>query len=796
MAVKAIENDSPAALWRLGVLKILTLFDQEGAKGVLSPDNPANRRDARTEARFGIRLFGLLLAGVLLACLALTGCVAPISGANASGGISSDGSFQVTPGTAVIDTNCTGCNGGSVELFSATLSKGGAAAVTWSLPTGGNYGTINTSTGQYTPPGYLTSDVLQVTVTATLTSNSSAKASAVINVSPGFLQPLSPENLALGAGSHVQISGYLAEAGGTTGINYALSGTATGTSGGQGTLSGSSCVRSSQAFTFCTVTYTAPATISATGATYIVATVGSLSSESTVVLLNTDGVDSNPLAHQAQQGSAILLGSSGGNNFDYDTSNGNIVDCCGGTLGSLVKNASGTQYLLSNNHVLARSDQATAGESIIQPGLIEDGCTPYGQPGAKVTPVGALYSWLQIKSSTTNVDAALAQVNSGAVNASGAILELGAKQADGTLTAAPPGISSTNGKGETASIGLSVAKSGRTTGLTCASVSAVSLDVNVEYFDDCAETKPYLTKTYINQVAITGNEFSDAGDSGSLVVDSNNAEPVGLFFAGGKTNTGLSEGVANPVGEVLSELGVATGTSYTFVGTTDHPVSCLNYGNATAVAAQAVTLSDAEQTRAEQALMQGRTLVNPSAGIFGVAMGKSSDSAGEATLIVYVDPNANVSVPVTVGGVRTAVIAASAQAVATGVAPRSIVEASVMPAFGAAALQKGLAVKQQVAAGVMAQTPAFFGVGVGQSFDNPKESALVVYVDRKQVPASLPATMGGMRTRYVIMDRLHVTRAYLSPTPVRSHCLPQAAPAQRTDWIGTKTLRELSGMLR
>jgi len=92
---------------------------------------------------------------------------------------------------------------------------------------------------------------------------------------------------------------------------------------------------------------------------------------------------------------------------------------------------------------------------------------------------------------------------------------------------------STGGKGETAWLNQSVAKSGRTTGLTCAAVSALDLDVNVDYYLDCAETKPYLTKTFAHQLAISGNQFSDAGDSGSLVVDSGNAEPVGLYFAGG-----------------------------------------------------------------------------------------------------------------------------------------------------------------------------------------------------------------------------------------------------------------------
>ncbi len=75
----------------------------------------------------------------------------------------------------------------------------------------------------------------------------------------------------------------------------------------------------------------------------------------------------------------VLLGSSGGNNNDYDTRGNQIVDCCAGTLGSLIQNSTGTQYLLSANHVLARSDQASVGEMIVQPGLIDNNCTPNGE---------------------------------------------------------------------------------------------------------------------------------------------------------------------------------------------------------------------------------------------------------------------------------------------------------------------------------------------------------------------------------------------------------------------------------
>jgi hypothetical protein len=75
----------------------------------------------------------------------------------------------------------------------------------------------------------------------------------------------------------------------------------------------------------------------------------------------------------------------------------------------------------------------------------------------------------------------------------------------------------------------------------------------------------------------------------------------------------------------------------------------------------------------------------------------------------------------------------------------------------------------------MAQSAALFGVGVGQSLDNPKEAALVVYVDRKNVPGQLAETIAGMRVRYVVMDRLHVTRAYAAGVQVRSRCMSRTA---------------------
>jgi len=738
----------------------------------------------------------MLLAPALLA---VTGCsMGPVTADP------SNATFSISPGTSSVDTNCTGCNatsaqGTSVEQFAATLTGGGAAAVTWSVAGGdanSGPGSI-TSTGQYTPPPYLTADHAQVLVTATL--NPGTTATALLTVTPGFLQPLTPENAALGSNGQVTVTGYLAEAGGFDGLTFALANSATGSTGGQGTLGLTNCTRSTDNFTSCTVTYTAPTSVSATGATWVVAKAGSSSSKAaTEVLLNTAGVSSNPAAHQSLLPTPVLLGTSGGNNNDYDTQGNQIMDCCSGTLGSLIQDTNNHQYLLSSNHVLARSDHASVGDAIIQPGLIDNNCTPNGD-GPGTTPVATLSGWLPLSSAATNADVAIAQVDSGAVIANGNILELGAKQADGSLAAAPPGISSTGGRGEAAALDLVVAKSGRTTGLTCGSISAIDLDVTVDYYMDCAETKPYLTKTYTNQLAISGNQFSDAGDSGSLVVDAANAEPVGLYFSGGMDSSGVSQGVANPATDVLNELDAqlgaqAGGTSYTYVGAADHPVSCLNYGDSTVAATQARTLTDAEIARAQQALAQARMLVNPAIGILGVATGKSSDHSGEAAVLIYVDEAMIVNVPDTVDGVRTLVIPTTAHAVAFGSAPQTPFEAHSVSALSAAVLGPAVAVKQQIAHSLMKHNRAFFAVGVGQSLDNPKEAALIVYVDRKQLPAQLPSTLGGLRTRYIVMDRLHVTRSYATPVQSKLHCVPHPAAGQ-PDSIGSGSF-DLLDLLR
>jgi hypothetical protein len=746
---------------------------------------PRLRRRPRICSSAAAKLIAVfLLSGVAF----LAGC-----GAGPVTASPTNAAFSISPGTIHIDTNCGGCNAlnahaGPVHQFSATLTSGSAAPVMWYVNGGdpaSGPGQI-TAEGQYTPPNYLSSDRAQVMVTAALKSDPSIRATSLLTLTPGFLQPLSPENAAVGAGGSVIVTGYLAEAGGAGEIHFALSNTASGDSGGEGSLTATTCQRTRHAFTTCSATYTAPPNVTSTGVTYVVATLpGSSAKIETAVLLNAPGVSSNPATHQDVLSAPMLLGSSGGNNNDFDERANTILDCCSGTLGALVQDASGRQYLLSNNHVLARSDHAAVGDTIVQPGLIDNNCTPNGD-GAGTVPVAALTAWLPLRAPQTNVDAAIAEVASHTVETTGSILELGARQPDGSLASAPPGISSTGGKGESATLQLRVAKSGRTTGLTCGRVTAFDLDVAVDYYRDCAETKPYLTKTFTNQISISGDRFGDAGDSGALIVDTANAEPVGLFFAGGIDASGVSHGIANPAPDVLNALNTQLpgDTSFSFVGAADHQVSCLNYGDSTTSSAQARTLSNTEFERQQAALAAGRALVNPSTGVLGIALGKSSDQPGTAALIVYVDESLGPVVPIAVENVRTVVVPTTARSVSLGSAPSTATAAGLHP-LAASAIALALQAKRQIAHNLMQQNSAFFAIGVGQSFDNPREPALVIYVDRERIPTQLPTTMNGIRTRYIFMDRLHVTRSYDAAFPTPRHCMPHAVSTSSADNLFT-----------
>ncbi len=669
-----------------------------------------------------------------------------------------NGGFAVSSSAATLATT------GQLQ-FKATQLDGSPAAVNWSVSSTQNGASLGAGSidaaGLYTPPNALANDSISVEVTAHLQSDPAAIASETITVTPGFLQPLLPENAALSQGGMLEVSAQIAEVNGGV-VHWSLS------DGTMGTLSQQSCQHGSQQYTTCKISYTAPGTVAGMQSIHIIATVNNTNTQAKLhLLLNTEGINSSSLPNQAAQTGLIALGASGGNDGDYDVykdaeGDSYIADCCGGTLGALVEDTEHNQFILSNNHVLAESDQGRVGDTIDQPGLIDDACRPLSRQGSTVRPAGTLRYYVPLAINQSNVDAALAAVAPGAVNPDGSILQLG--QAGGgtgaPLGAAPP----VAGTGETLNAanlsGLRVVKSGRTTGLTCSTVESIDLAVKVDYYKDCAETQPYYTKTFTGQIGIDGNSFSDSGDSGSLIVDASNAQPIGLFYAGGTDGSGSALSVANPIADVLTELGNQSDSKLSIVGSkTGHPVTCLNYDSNTETAAALPELSRTAEAQARNAAQNAASeLVNHEKGVLGVVAGRSADSAGEAAVTVYVDKmKPNTAIPQTIAGVRTVVVLTDAQSVANGTAPKF--PGNVAGIQLAASALSGAATVQHQYASLLFTDPAIFGVGVAQSRDNPQEAALLVLIDMNKSAKVMPATLGGLRVRYMQLHRFHVTKS-------------------------------------
>jgi hypothetical protein len=713
------------------------------------------------------------------AVIVIAGCGGHVSASDSD----VDSRITIQAAASHIDTNRT-------TRYSATLADGEPANVEWSVSGGdprAGAGSISRD-GVYTPPSYLTRDAVTIEVSAVLAgrSNLSAPQSEIktLTVTPGFLQPLTPGNLSLGPNGTVTISGSMTEVGGSGAIRFGLASDPAGTPSNAGTLSSPHCLRgsvegSNPAYTVCSVTYTAPASIAASSSVYILGSVASNPTLSwTRILLNSAGISSNPAAHQARLAVPVQLGSSSGSNVDYDANLGQLTDCCGGTLGALAPGRKRESVcvkqqprLRPQRSVASRRNHRSAGahRQRLHPvwcwprhhacGNLDRLSGPQFARRRMWTPrsPALLPAWLTQREASSN----LAQ--------------------NSPTAPSPPhrqAYHRQRGKGESAALGMMVAKSGRTTGLTCAAVSAIDVDVVVDYFTDCAETNHSITKTFTNQIAISGTNFSDAGDSGALVVDTANAEPVGLFFAGATDSNGVEHAIASPAADVLASLDTQvpeTGSpaSYTFVGGADHPVSCLSYdGTAgspdekSAEKAGSPALTAMERERAEAALVQAQLLVNPSNGIVRAGIVASRDRPGAGAVAFYLEATANppaaAAIPASVGGVPTLVLPAT-----------SPVEPATLPITfqpRAVSLNQALAAKQKIAAVLLKSNPAIFGVGVGQSLDNPSDAAVMLFVDRKKSPGALPESLDGVRVRIVLMDRFHVTRAHGTSARTASGC--------------------------
>jgi len=286
-------------------------------------------------------------------------------------------------------------------------------------------------------------------------------------------------------------------------------------------------------------------------------------------------------------------------NLNFGVSGGNVNDatrrfCCSGTLGALLTDGA-NQYILSNNHVLGLSGDANAGEDISQPGLIDNNC--------QIPTIVADFT-LAPQLGPSNVDAAIAQLRPGAMAADGTIQDIGVPS---SMVVAP-------------TVGMSVAKSGRTTGFTTGTIGSINTNVSVQYQRGCGQGKKFVV-SFTNQVVINSSTFSAGGDSGSLIVTNNsNHNPVALLYAGSSTTT-----IGNPIGDVLTAISSALNRTVSVAGTTQGP-------SIETLAENGLPPQEVERVTSVKN-RQARGLMSR-AGVIGVGVGAD---LGNPEIVVYVD---------------------------------------------------------------------------------------------------------------------------------------------------------------
>lgn len=212
----------------------------------------------------------------------------------------------------------------------------------------------------------------------------------------------------------------------------------------------------------------------------------------------------------------------------------NATEFSAATLGCRVTDGTNV-YALSCNHVYARTNSASLGEAIWQPGPYDVVMTLRKQwnPADPTYVIGALAGFVQIDFSSSGenyVDAAIALVGTNTV---------------GTSTPSG-GYGTPSSETVAAQLNMSVKKYGRTTGLTYGTISGLNATVTVDYGSGQAK--------FVGQITVTGRRFIQAGDSGSLLVTRTGNNPVGLLFAGSSNG---SYAVANPIDLVLAAFNVS-----------------------------------------------------------------------------------------------------------------------------------------------------------------------------------------------------------------------------------------------
>lgn len=236
-----------------------------------------------------------------------------------------------------------------------------------------------------------------------------------------------------------------------------------------------------------------------------------------------------------------------------------------GTLGAIVfdKNT-GEPLILSNNHVLANSNEAEIGDAILQPGPTDHGVRPddvvaklhrfemlrfYNETGGGPSPptsspplfppggcdIVELWATLgnafgRISGSSkrlTSVPRVTPHTESTPIYANRVDAALARPDNPMLFQQAIAEIGRPNGT-KLAQLGMEVRKQGRTTGYTEGTVTLMNATVDVSYGED-------MQARFVGQVITS--PMSQGGDSGALIVERDSLKAVGLLFAGSRRAT-------------------------------------------------------------------------------------------------------------------------------------------------------------------------------------------------------------------------------------------------------------------
>lgn len=230
-----------------------------------------------------------------------------------------------------------------------------------------------------------------------------------------------------------------------------------------------------------------------------------------------------------------------------------------GTLGGWVRKG-GQRLMLSNNHVLAASNDGQVGDPILQPGVHDGGIAPNDR-------IATLKEFVQIHFLGVPSECQLSNMAVKAANWLCALLGRGTRfstyvEISNLVDAAlglplDPSLIEPSTLGEAGQVflkgftnlemGTPVRKYGRTTGFTTGQVVGLDASVQVQY----GEAQIAL---FDQQIVIDPPGFSAPGDSGSLILvthDGVDAMVGALLFAGSDEIT-----LVNPIGFVVQLLGL------------------------------------------------------------------------------------------------------------------------------------------------------------------------------------------------------------------------------------------------